>query len=175
MPSPVLFVTIKNAANPAITYTKRARCCARLTGSHDKSPGPVGMRIMRDKSFVSLWNETGLVTRPHEARMSVKISGPFDMFIWQYTKLANIWSDKCWVKCRDRLTCYYNWINIFSNVFRRLFIVSAILNCWIAFVRLLCQIFIILIYRILMQQQARSKTKHVMFNALKNLPLLEDL
>ena len=44
----------------------------------------LGMRIMTDKSFESLWNEDSLFTKPHAVRMS----GPFDKFIRKYKKLA---------------------------------------------------------------------------------------
>lgn len=61
----------------------------------------VGIRITKDESFESLWNiyqtscslnvGQNVGTIWHVGWMLVKISGRFDMFTRQYTKLANIW------------------------------------------------------------------------------------
>ena len=44
---------------------------------------------MKDKSIENLQNEAGLFTFSCGLNVS-KMSGPFEMFIRQYTKLANI-------------------------------------------------------------------------------------
>ena len=103
--------------NISIVFTVLSFCCVWLTGSHKKSP----------RWAYKLWKihalqvfKTWLINFNYTScgMNAGKMSGLFDMFIWQYTKLANIWSgpnvarvDIGWNVRHVWLWLYgYNWI-----------------------------------------------------------------